>query len=141
MNAAKSDLILQSQIDERVGELVIRAEKLMESLGDEVRKIEANQIKNVLAVANSAPHPAVVINFIRYQMGRHGAPRKAWRDTKLGEKVVAEIEGRVKALAGDVARAANYANQDDVHARLVRLFLGFLNRSFVYHSAKYNRGS
>jgi hypothetical protein len=137
MSVVATELKLQSEIDKRVGELVLRAEKVIEGLRDKVKNIEANQIKNVLSVANSAPHPAVVINFIHYQMGRSGAPRKAWRDTGLGVAALAEIEDRVKILAKEAAEAAKFGDFDDVHSRLVRLFLGFLNRSYVYQSAKY----
>jgi hypothetical protein len=69
MSNTQSELKLQSEIDRRVGELVVTAEKVIEKLGDKVTMIENNQIKNVLSVANAAPHSAVVTNFIRYQTG------------------------------------------------------------------------
>ncbi|PYP83344.1 MAG: hypothetical protein DMF61_23415 [Blastocatellia bacterium AA13] len=138
MSTAKSELKLRSEIDKKIGELVLRAEKVIEDLRDKLNRIENNQIKNVLAVANSAPHSAIVTNFIRYQMGRQGAPRKAWSESGLGEKVIQEVDGRVRALASTVASAAGCADVDYVHAKLVSLFLGFLNRSFVF--AKANGG-
>jgi hypothetical protein len=51
--------------------------------------------------------------------------------------MISEIDNRVRALAKDVAGSAKWESLDDVHARLVRLFLGFLSRSYVYHYAKH----
>lgn len=126
------ELKLQSEIENRIGKLVEEAEKLITNLGGNIANVEASQIRNIMAVANSAPHPAVVTNFIRYQMGRSGAPGKAWKDSGLGDKVINAIDRTVRELATDADKAANFGNVDDVQIRMTRLLLGFMNRRFVY---------
>lgn len=131
MNEMK-ELKLQSEIEKRIGKLVDEAEKLIINLGEKINNIEGSQIRNVMAVANSAPHPAIVTNFIRYQMGRSGAPGKAWKESGLGDKVISAIDQTVRKLATEADQAANFGNVDDVQIRMTRLLLGFMNRRFVY---------
>ena len=135
------ELKLQSAIEQRLARLVGIAEALIDELDSEkIRNIDASQLRNAIAVANTAPHPAVLTNFIRYQMGRSGKPQKAWRDTGLGDKVNKQIEVDLKALAGNVATDARRGSSqepqpdevDEIHIRLTRLMLGFMNRYFVY---------
>lgn len=127
------ELKLQKSIDDRLGRIVQIGEKLIDDLDDRhLEKIEGNQIRNVIAVANSAPHPAVVTNFIRYQMGRSGNPSRAWRETGLGDKVITQIEDTLKTLAADVFKEAPVSSADIVQVRLTSLMLGFMNRHFVY---------
>jgi hypothetical protein len=126
------ELKLQSEIEKHIGELVNEAEKLITDLGDSIKNIEANQIRNVMAVAKTAPHPAVVTNFIRYQMGRKGAPGQAWKDSGLGDKVITLIDQTVRQLAAKADQAASFGNPDEVQIRMTRLLLGFMNRRFVY---------
>lgn len=128
---AMKELKLQAEIDKCIGELVQLGERIIGELGNKVCKVEASQIRNVMAVANSAPHPAIVTNFIRYQMGRKGSPGEAWKDTGLGEKVITAIDKDVRRLAKQAAGNAN-GDVDEVQARMVRLFLGFMNRCHVY---------
>jgi hypothetical protein len=127
------EMKLQKEIEGCIGDLIRTAEKLVTDLGDKIKSIEQNQIRNVLAVANSAPHVAVVTNFIRYQMGRSGAPGKAWKNTGLGKAVIDAIEGSMSRIAGKAAEKSGY-NVDEVQVRLTRLLLGFMNRRYVYEA-------
>lgn len=126
------ELRLQSEIERRIGQLVHEAERLITNLGENINNIEASQIRNVMAVANSAPHPAIVTNFIRYQMGRSGAPSRAWKESGLGERVIGAIDRTVHELAKEAVQAADFGNPDEVQIRMTRLLLGFMNRRFVY---------
>ncbi|MCS6803540.1 MAG: hypothetical protein RMM98_17655 [Acidobacteriota bacterium] len=126
------ELKLQSEIERRIGRLVEEAETLISNLKGNIDKIEASQIRNVIAVANSAPHPAIVTNFIRYQMGRSGAPGKAWKESGLGDRVISAIDKTVRNLASEADQAAAFGNVDEVQIRMTRLLLGFMNRRFVY---------
>lgn len=128
------ELKLRRAIDQTVGTLVEQAEKLIIDCRNKIKDIEANQIRNVMAVANSAPHSAVVTNFIHYQMGRSGKPSKAWKDTKLGEAVLAVIDGQVQRLAEQVVNGSGHGNIEDVQVEMIRLLLGFMYRRYVYEA-------
>ena len=134
------ELKLQSSIDKRIGALVGTAEKLITERTSKLNLIDASQIRNAMAVANSAPHVAVVTNFIRYQMGRTGAPGKAWKDTGLGEAVNKEIDGTIHKLAEETVKDAGFGETDAVQAQLTRLLLGFMHRRYVYEADKLKAG-
>ncbi|MFL6214387.1 MAG: hypothetical protein ACJ74J_10910 [Blastocatellia bacterium] len=129
------ELKLQRGIDQTIGTLVEQAEKLIIDCRSKIKQIDANQIRNVMAVANSAPHPAVVTNFIYYQMGRSGKPSKAWKETKLGEAVVAVIDGQLHRLAQKAVEAASYGSVETVQVEMTRLLLGFMYRRYVYEAS------
>ncbi len=147
------ELKLKQSLDQTVGTLVEQGEKLINDCRGKIGQIDANQIRNVMAVANSAPHPAVVTNFIHYQMGRSGKPGKAWKDTKLGEAVVSVIDGQVRRLAKEVVEEAARRNKDTEHKEVVeetahrnidavqmemiRLLLGFMYRRYVYEAREH----
>ena len=100
-------------------------------------KLEKNQIRNVLNVAEESHSLAVVTNFIRYQMGRSGTG-PAWRHNGFGLRVVEQIE----SLMGVVHRRAEQGlaelpdlpegAREQVRYELMRYYLGYLNRAFVY---------
>jgi hypothetical protein len=137
MNEMK-ELKLQAEIDNRISELIEIGDDIIAKLGPNISKIDANQIRNVMAVANSAPHPAVVTNFIRYQIGRQ-ATAKAWKETGLGNAVIGAIEDRVRRLAEEADKAARVGNVSDVQIRMTRLLLGFMNYRYVYEADKDSR--
>ncbi len=129
MNAS-SEFRLKAEIDGRVSELVELGNDIIEKVAGKLGDIELNQIRNLVAVANSAPHPAIVINFIRYQMGRSAT--RAWKATGLGDEVIKVIEGPVRRMAKEADDSVGTDSVDHVQAQMTRLLLGFLNRSFVY---------
>jgi hypothetical protein len=130
------ELKLQNSIDKRIGELVGTAERLITERTGTLKLIEVNQIRNAMAVANSAPHVAVVTNFIRYQMGRTGAPGRAWKETGLGEAVNKEIDSTMQRLADETIKEAGFGEINAVQAQLTRLLLGFMHRRYVYEADK-----
>jgi len=131
------ELKLQSEIENRIGKIVEDAEKLITERGSEIASIDASsQIRNAMAVANSAPHPAVVTNFIRYQMGRKGAPGEVWKNTGLGEAVIKAIDGSVHTLAKEAVERAGFGDVHQVQVQMTRLLLGFMNRRYVYEYDK-----
>lgn len=132
--AIQNELSVQKAIDDCVGELVGIAETLIVQAKEKLKenRVDKSQLRNVLAVANAAPHVAVVTNFIRYQMGRGGNPSKAWRDTGLGQAVINEIDGKIRTLAQQAAQQAETTQVDDVQVQMTRLLLGFMNRRFVF---------
>jgi hypothetical protein len=103
--------------------------------------LQNNQIRNVLNVADETHSLAVVTNFIRYQLGRSQTGR-AWRQNGFGTRVIDQIE----TSQGIVARESKAAlrrmrdqgyevspeMEGEVRYELMRHYLGYLSRAFVY---------
>jgi hypothetical protein len=124
-------LKLQNEIDKRMGDLVIAGEDLIQQLGDSVTQIKEAQFRNVMAVANSAPHTAIVTSFIRYQMGRRETQR-AWKETGLGDRLINLIDSSMAELAKAAVGKSGFGDPSEVQMQLTRLLLGFMNRRYVY---------
>lgn len=129
---------LRQAIDRITDELVRKAKKLVDEkltvtkTGGQI-KLDAGglreaQLRNVINVADGTESVELVKNFIRYQIGRQGG---GWRHRGFGEALIDCIEKEVAGLAERVAREAQ-AEVRLAHIKLVRLFLGYLNRYFVY---------
>lgn len=137
----RTQLTLENAIDRHLNEVVRTAGGRVHLLHDD-RAMRGSQIRNVLDVAMSTQGLDVVTNFIRYQMGRSGG-NQAWLHSNFGQEVVQDIEsqdGIIQRLANEVVnevcRNVPEANPNDVaceaRLRLVRLYLGYLNRWFYY---------
>jgi hypothetical protein len=136
-------LAQRREIDRAKESLVITAEKLMEEA--KVKEIPSNdfghsQLRNLIAVALETESPAVVLNFIRYQIGRASKDR-GWAHVadptnkrKLGERFITALQ------AGEVVRvldslpgvAGDPKVRQLAHIELIRHFLGFASRYLKY---------
>lgn len=122
-------------IDRSKESLVKAAEDLLEKA--EVVKIDKNdfghsQLRNLIAVALETESPAVVINFIRYQMGRD-KKGKSWSNSvagkKLGDRFIEEIEkGAVEQAHKGIVDGKDADLVPLVRIELIRHFLGFASR-------------
>jgi hypothetical protein len=136
------EMALSREIEKHLDRL-IRAAGEKALLLREDNTMRESQIRNVLDVAlYHAQSQMAVANFILYQVGRSGGNR-AWLHKSFGEQVVKDIqsaEGIVCLIAKDVAKAVcdevQEARRDEVARRatlrLMRLYLGYLNRWFFY---------
>lgn len=92
-----------------------------------------SQLRNLIAIAMETESPAVVTNFIRYQMGRD-KPGKSWSSSadgkRLGERFIHEIDkGVVKEALDTIVDAKKDAELVPlVRIELIRHFLGFTSR-------------
>ncbi len=127
-------------IDRLKEHLVPAAEKFLDKAG--VTKIPKkrfgdSQLRNLIAVANETASPAVVMNFIRYQIGRdnqrHGWGREEDGKT-LGQRLLDDLQqGVVRDALGKVP-----GTKDDPTVRqlatmeLIRQYLGFASRYLKY---------
>jgi hypothetical protein len=104
-------------------------------------RMEKNQIRNVLNVADESRSLAVVTNFIRYQLGR-SQTGPAWRHNGFGLRVIEQIEARQGIVARQMERVLKQARErvgdisaekaDEVRYDLTRHYLGYLHRAFYY---------
>ena len=97
-----------------------------------------SQLRNLIAIANETESPAVVTNYIKYQMGRDNHQR-GWshpgRGKSLGDSMIHEIEnGSIMKALNDVNDGAELEGKQKQLARieLVRHFLGFSSRYLKY---------
>ena len=135
--AMKRAFRLKREIDRVTDDLVGVAKKLVDeklTVTEAGRtKLDAGglreaQLRNVINVAGSTESVELVKNFIRYQIGRQGG---GWRHRGFGEALIERIEKEIAGLAERVAREAQ-TEVEPAYIQLVRLFLGYLNRYFVY---------
>lgn len=138
-NKLRRELLLEQAIKQRLDELVRQANKTDAKLKSN-KKMEENQLRNLLNVAMESRSAEVVTNFIRYQIGRN---ESAWQKDKdgFGHTVIADIHTFVAGLANDVveylkdhgiSETEAGALRSEASIRLMQLYLGYLNRAFYY---------
>lgn len=99
--------------------------------GKRKAKISNSQLRNLLAAAQNGSSIEVLINFLRYQIGRGG---RGWPELRAGDNLISELE---RLLADIHARWPAHAEnrQDDLltlEAKYAAQYLGFLIRDFTY---------
>jgi hypothetical protein len=123
-------------IDRSKESLVAAAEKLLDDAkvtSLRQKDFGHSQLRNLIAIALETESPAVVTNFIRYQMGRD-KPGKSWSNQAggktLGDRFIYEIDkGAVKqALESIVDEKKDVDLVPLVRIELIRHFLGFASR-------------
>lgn len=139
------EIALSREIDRQLDTIVQVAGSLAAQLkGSSMRE---NQLRNVLDVALHTDSIEVVGNYIRYQIGRGGS----WKSGNFGENVIAALGdgGQVHRVAKKAAHRAHNKLQEaqkpgemklpelaelekEARVKLTRLFLGYLNRWFLY---------
>ena len=128
-------------IDHSKESLVTAAERLLKQA--DVVRIKKNdfghsQLRNLIAVALETESPAVVTNFILYQMGRDRSG-KSWCNVpnggdgkKLGERFIDEIDSVAGAVKQALATMPDVLQDTQLRQlaqiELVRHFLGFASR-------------
>lgn len=128
-----AELELQAAIDDRMDKLVEWGNDIIDAVMPKASSVDlSTQLRNVLAVANAAPHPLVLTSFIGYQIGRQ-TTQKAWKNTGLGEKLINTIEVDVARLAAEAAGKGDVAR---VQMRMARLLLGFMSQRYVHEASK-----
>ncbi len=134
---AATRLALRQAVEPHSEEIVKRAEQtLSEERMTKLRRsrMKVGQLNNLFGVTMETSSPTVVINWVRYQMGRKERDLRGWSESGLGDCVVKDIEG-MKPSAQEIAQEV-FADPSDAHVRqahiaLVRLYAGYLKRWFV----------
>ena len=142
------EIALSRAIDGQLNGIVQKAGGVVTQLQNS--GMRENQLRNVLDVALHTESIEVVGNYIRYQIGRGGG----WKTGNFGENIIAVLDagGPVYQSAKDAADAALDQMEEakkqgklgqetlpdratmvnEAHIKLARLFLGYLNRWFLY---------
>ena len=97
-------------------------------------KLEASQFRNLVRVADTTESAEVVKNFLRYQVGRE----RKWGRGKdsLAERIVQDIDGLLKKMAGDIAKKAGSTEEKRIRMELVRRYLGYGSRRLRFLSSQ-----
>jgi hypothetical protein len=96
-------------------------------------QLRLSQLNNLLGVALETSSPAVVVNWLGYQMGRYNT-RDGWKRSGLGSKILQDIQ-RLQQTAEQVAQDVFGEQSEErirqAHIALLRLYFGYLRRWFV----------
>jgi hypothetical protein len=153
----RRELLLEQAINKRLDELVRLATEAVLTL-PKVRdhKLEESQLRNLAAVASGTRSIEVIVNFIRYQIGR-ASDKWGMRPDEFGHTVIGHLYKRIAELATEVAREveqrarppepatgdstpAATPNQPpdtelraEVYIILARQYIGYLDRTFYFY--------
>lgn len=126
-------------IEDQEPELVRAAERYVAEFkihepGEESRgprnkaRVSGSQLRNLMNAAQSRASLAVLVNFLRYQIGRG---RQGWEDEPsgmaLGKLLEDEVGKRIETSAGVSGR-----DRYRLESRLAALLLGFVMREYTY---------
>jgi hypothetical protein len=136
-------LRIQNAIKKHESELIKDAQKLVDDSNIfKNDNFEESQLRNVLEVANQTECVEVVENFILYQIGRDAKDKDKWKwkFNEFGESLVKKIKesGKVYGIADKIVKELKQRdskgtyNLDEVWLKLTCLYLGYLNRYFIY---------
>jgi hypothetical protein len=141
MNVSSLSLQQRQSIDRAKELLVVKAEELLvrARVKPDKKNFGHSQLRNLVAVATETESPAVVLNFIRYQMGRDDKG-KNWSQgppgQRLGDLFLTELheeKGAVEtALTGIDGLQEDTLAKQLVRMELIRYFLGFATRYMKY---------
>src|SRR5579884_1080114 len=130
MSDMATTLALREAIDRQTDDLIRAAARQVGKLRDS--PMEKSQIRNLVNVAAGTISIEAVTNFIRYQIGRD-TKNKTWRSGDFGKAVIEDIEtGAIPAALQAVKQSVPAADEMRARADLTALYLGYLNRCFVY---------
>jgi hypothetical protein len=105
----------------------------MKKLKEWKTQLRLGQLNNLLGVALETNSPAVVVNWVSYQMGRRET-KGGWGDSGLGQKVLDNIdalESDAELVAQAVFGDKTPGHKRRAHIALVRRYAGYLKRWFV----------
>ena len=109
--------------------MVKTAEALLENSGIQSSNLDNSQINNLLNVANSETCPEVIINYIRYQTGRHFD--KKWGHNNFAINLIEQIND-LKSVSQSIDPQADEETVYEIWIHITRLMLGYLKRHFYY---------
>jgi len=93
-------------------------------------ELEESQFRNLVRVSESAESPAVIKNFLRYQVGRD----EKWGRGKgsLAEQIILDIDGNLRIEAEAIAEKASSMDIKLIWIELIRRYLGYGSRYLKY---------
>lgn len=107
--------------------LVEEAQKFIEEtrIFEKDSGMEESQLKHLLELSKSTDSVRAIQNYIFYQIGRY---QKTWGYNDFGKKLIDKLDKQVKSWAAQITQQQN----NEVWIEMVRLFLGYADRYFVF---------
>jgi hypothetical protein len=96
--------------------------------------VRTNQLRNLLNAAQSGSPLAVLINFLRYQIGRE---KEGWKHRESGEALLTLLETKLREMsrgctADRLPKGARLPDPYEMEAHLAAQLLGFIIRDYTY---------
>ncbi len=138
-------LVADDVLDRAMNTLIPQAKTLIEDLFRYPHWMERSQLTNLVAVSLETNSVAIVLDYVRYQMGRD-SKAKTWRIGRpsFGSQLLERLED-LRRMAGGLIEEAirrhgieppdRTAEEERLWMLLVRRFVGALHRNFVYREA------
>lgn len=130
----RRELALDQAIGAQLDALVKRANRAVLQLRGK-EKMEESQLRNLLDAAMESGSVEVTAGFIRYQIGRDD--KNIWKE--FGHHVIRDLGELGREETGKVVDDLKKLGITDADAlkpriqvRLMQLYLGYINRAFVY---------
>jgi hypothetical protein len=137
----RRELALEEAIKRQADAVVRLANQAIAGLSQNT-KLEKSQFSNLLNVAQSSESVEVIVNYLRYQMGRE---QKLWGtgQNDLAHVIIGHIRTELQDLVDQQIAAylterkidAEPDRLREAHFRLVFQYIGYLRRAFVYGKA------
>lgn len=145
-NPSLWQLVADEIVDREMNAIVSDSEALIKSLFQQKHDMQRNQLSNLLATALETDSAAVVMDFVRYQMGRD-SKGETWRagQPSFGKELLDQLKGLGQKAAGLVDTAIREygieptkreSEEERIWMLLIRRFLGSLYRNFVYYDSE-----
>lgn len=100
--------------------------------GKRTPEVKTNQLRNLLNAAQAGDPLALLINFLRYQVGRRS---QGWKHETSAKALLKEFEDNLMPLC-DGCLARDTEGRFELEAHLAAQFLGFVIREYTYRCAE-----
>lgn len=124
---------LLQQIEQNLDGIVELAERCVTETHAAASDLEESQLRNLQNLASATDSVPVLENFISYQIGRKKIP------VEVGRRILEDVQ-KLSQKAEELTRQGPEARRW-VRMGLIRLYLGFLVRSFVAAKKSREEGS
>ena len=116
------DAKLRFEVEKRLDNLIEDAQGLVKETGV-YKEVEENQMRNLLEMALSVDSVKALEVFIQYQIGRKKLP------STFGDGLIEKIRG-LEETTKEITKQQTI--DKDIWLALIRQYLGYMNRYFVY---------
>lgn len=134
LTALQKELKINQAVDDRMNEILRQMQEMLDASKVWEGGMEVSQMQNLLAVAQETNSVEIVINYIRYQIGRD-SNKSSWRrgsslDSAFGEQVIAALN-KLQEIAESIT-GSDPAAAERAWMTLTRRYLGYMHRYFYF---------